>query len=104
LTLNAVQSNLKATLNRFKQDEVPFVEIPQYLSAADLFCFASVTETQDLVTMEALVPKHFLLCKERQNKRVISLGDIPPRKKPTGLSKDSSTYHLNIAHFGIGKS
>jgi glycosyltransferase involved in cell wall biosynthesis len=33
---------------------IPFVEIPQYLRAADLFCFASVTETQGLVTMEAL--------------------------------------------------
>jgi glycosyltransferase involved in cell wall biosynthesis len=33
---------------------LPFVDIPQYLSAADLFCFASVTETQGLVTMEAL--------------------------------------------------
>ena len=33
---------------------VPFAEIPDYLSAADLFCFASVTETQGLVTMEAM--------------------------------------------------
>jgi glycosyltransferase involved in cell wall biosynthesis len=28
--------------------------VPDYLKAADLFCFASVTETQGLVTMEAL--------------------------------------------------
>jgi len=33
---------------------VPFDEIPQYLNAADIFCFASVSETQGLVTMEAL--------------------------------------------------
>jgi 1,2-diacylglycerol 3-alpha-glucosyltransferase len=33
---------------------VPFEEIPDHLSAADLFCFASVTETQGLVTMEAM--------------------------------------------------
>jgi glycosyltransferase involved in cell wall biosynthesis len=33
---------------------VPFAEVPAYLKAADLFCFASVTETQGLVTMEAM--------------------------------------------------
>jgi glycosyltransferase involved in cell wall biosynthesis len=33
---------------------VEFAEIPGYLKAADIFCFASVTETQGLVTMEAL--------------------------------------------------
>lgn len=33
---------------------VPFNEIPDYLAAADLFCFASLTETQGLVTLEAL--------------------------------------------------
>lgn len=33
---------------------VPFEQVPDYLAAADLFCFASVTETQGLVTMEAL--------------------------------------------------
>lgn len=33
---------------------IPFDDIPRYLKAADLFCFASVTETQGLVTMEAL--------------------------------------------------
>ncbi|GAB4420693.1 MAG: glycosyltransferase family 4 protein [Anaerolineae bacterium] len=31
-----------------------FDQIPGYLKAADIFCFASVTETQGLVTMEAL--------------------------------------------------
>ncbi len=33
---------------------VPYEEIPSYLKAADIFCFASVTETQGLVTMEAM--------------------------------------------------
>jgi 1,2-diacylglycerol 3-alpha-glucosyltransferase len=33
---------------------VLFDEIPAYLKAADLFCFASVTETQGLVTLEAM--------------------------------------------------
>jgi hypothetical protein len=33
---------------------VPFEAIPAYLKAADIFCFASTTETQGLVTMEAL--------------------------------------------------
>jgi 1,2-diacylglycerol 3-alpha-glucosyltransferase len=33
---------------------IPFAGIPGYLKAADLFCFASVTETQGLVTMEAI--------------------------------------------------
>ena len=33
---------------------VPFDSIPRYLKAADIFCFASVTETQGLVTLEAL--------------------------------------------------
>lgn len=33
---------------------VPFAEIPHYLFAADLFCFASITETQGLVTLEAM--------------------------------------------------
>ncbi|RME76811.1 MAG: glycosyltransferase family 4 protein [Chloroflexi bacterium] len=33
---------------------LPFDQIPLYLKAADLFCFASVTETQGLVTMEAM--------------------------------------------------
>jgi 1,2-diacylglycerol 3-alpha-glucosyltransferase len=34
--------------------EVPFADVPAYLKAADLFGFASTTETQGLVTMEAL--------------------------------------------------
>ncbi len=34
--------------------KVPFKEIPSLLKAADIFGFASITETQGLVTMEAL--------------------------------------------------
>lgn len=34
--------------------KIPFADIPSYLNAADLFCFASTTETQGLVTMEAM--------------------------------------------------
>src|SRR3990172_9587449 len=34
--------------------QVPFDEIPAYLKAADIFSFASVTETQGLVTIEAM--------------------------------------------------
>ena len=33
---------------------IPFGEVPAYLKAADLFSFASVTETQGLVTIEAM--------------------------------------------------
>jgi glycosyltransferase involved in cell wall biosynthesis len=33
---------------------VPFDQIPMYLKAADLFAFASVTETQGLATLEAM--------------------------------------------------
>lgn len=33
---------------------VPFERVPIYLAASDLFCFASVTETQGLVTLEAM--------------------------------------------------
>ena len=33
---------------------IPPEEVPGYLIAADIFCFASVTETQGLVTMEAM--------------------------------------------------
>ena len=34
--------------------KVPFTEIPNYYKAADLFSFASITETQGLVTLEAM--------------------------------------------------
>jgi glycosyltransferase involved in cell wall biosynthesis len=33
---------------------VPFDQVPKYLKAADLFTFASVTETQGLATLEAM--------------------------------------------------
>jgi glycosyltransferase involved in cell wall biosynthesis len=33
---------------------LPFQEIPRYLKAADAFAFASITETQGLVTIEAM--------------------------------------------------
>jgi 1,2-diacylglycerol 3-alpha-glucosyltransferase len=33
---------------------VPFTHVPDYLFATDLFCFASTTETQGLVTLEAM--------------------------------------------------
>ena len=33
---------------------IPYEEVPAYLKAADIFGFASVTETQGLVTMEAM--------------------------------------------------
>jgi len=34
--------------------QLPFDEVPAYLKAADIFSFASVTETQGLVTIEAM--------------------------------------------------
>ena len=34
--------------------KVPFTEVPTYLKSADLFAFASITETQGLVTLEAM--------------------------------------------------
>ena len=34
--------------------QLPFEKVPTYLKAADLFSFASVTETQGLVTIEAM--------------------------------------------------
>ena len=34
--------------------KVPFAEVPNYLKAGDIFCFASVTETQGLVILEAM--------------------------------------------------
>jgi len=34
--------------------KVSFEEIPNYLKAADLFAFASITETQGIVTLEAM--------------------------------------------------
>ncbi|RMG96042.1 MAG: glycosyltransferase family 4 protein [Chloroflexi bacterium] len=34
--------------------QVPFEEMPVFLKAANIFCFASVTETQGMVTLEAM--------------------------------------------------
>ncbi|HZD55489.1 MAG TPA: glycosyltransferase [Anaerolineales bacterium] len=34
--------------------KVPFEDVPRHLKASDLFCFASLTETQGLVTVEAM--------------------------------------------------
>jgi glycosyltransferase involved in cell wall biosynthesis len=34
--------------------KIPFTDVPAYLKAADIFGFASLTETQGLVTMEAM--------------------------------------------------
>ena len=34
--------------------KIPFEEVPTYLKAADMFAFASITETQGLVTLEAM--------------------------------------------------
>ena len=34
--------------------KVPFSDVPNYLKAADLFAFASITETQGIVTLEAM--------------------------------------------------
>jgi 1,2-diacylglycerol 3-alpha-glucosyltransferase len=36
---------------------LPFSEIPAYMKAADLFGFASVTETQGLATLEAMAAR-----------------------------------------------
>ncbi|MCO6452412.1 MAG: glycosyltransferase [Caldilineales bacterium] len=33
---------------------IPFDEVPNYLHAGDVFCYASITETQGLVTVEAM--------------------------------------------------
>jgi len=34
--------------------KIPFPKVPNYLKAADCFCFASLSETQGLVTLEAI--------------------------------------------------
>lgn len=40
--------------NIYFTGQLPFESVAEYLKAADLFCFASVIETQGLVTMEAM--------------------------------------------------
>jgi 1,2-diacylglycerol 3-alpha-glucosyltransferase len=48
----ASKLNIAAQVNLV--GEIHPTEVCQYLTAADIFCFASVTETQGLVTMEAM--------------------------------------------------
>jgi 1,2-diacylglycerol 3-alpha-glucosyltransferase len=52
--LQALASELGISERVAFTGELPFSEIPSYLKAADVFTFASITETQGLVTMEAM--------------------------------------------------
>jgi len=52
--LNKVAQDLNIAGRVEFAGQIPFGDVPSYLKAADLFCFASVTETQGLVTMEAI--------------------------------------------------
>ncbi|MCL4299333.1 MAG: glycosyltransferase family 4 protein [Anaerolineae bacterium] len=52
--LEELAGNLGITSRVEFTGRVEFADIPSYLRAADVFCFASVTETQGLVTMEAM--------------------------------------------------
>lgn len=52
--LQALASELGIAKRVTFMGALPFSEIPTYLKAADAFCFASVTETQGLVTIEAM--------------------------------------------------
>ena len=53
-TLETLSAELGITDRVTGTGAVPFEQIPRYLKAADLFAFASVTETQGLVTIEAM--------------------------------------------------
>jgi len=53
-TLKQLAGELGITEHVKFTGQVPFTEIPNYLKAADLFAFASLTETQGIVTMEAM--------------------------------------------------
>ena len=53
-SLESLASELGITERVTFTGALPFEEIPRYLKAADLFAFASVTETQGLVTIEAM--------------------------------------------------
>jgi glycosyltransferase involved in cell wall biosynthesis len=53
-TLHQLADELGITERVLFAGRVPFEQIPAYLKAADLFSFASVTETQGLVTLEAM--------------------------------------------------
>lgn len=52
--LQSLASELGITERVTFTGELPFSEVTAYLKAADIFGFASVTETQGLVTMEAM--------------------------------------------------
>jgi glycosyltransferase involved in cell wall biosynthesis len=52
--LKKLAAKLDITQNVDFTGRIPFEDVPKYLKAADIFCFASVTETQGLVTMEAM--------------------------------------------------
>jgi 1,2-diacylglycerol 3-alpha-glucosyltransferase len=53
-TLEALAAELGIAERVTFTGQVPFDEVPAYLKAADIFSFASVTETQGLVTIEAM--------------------------------------------------
>ena len=53
-TLEALAAELGIAEHVTFTGPLPFAEVPCYLKAADAFTFASVTETQGLVTMEAM--------------------------------------------------
>ena len=53
-TLELLAAELGITERVTFTGQVPFDEVPAYLKAADIFSFASVTETQGLVTIEAM--------------------------------------------------
>ena len=53
-TLETLSAELGITDRVTFTGALPFEQIPRYLKAADLFAFASVTETQGLVTIEAM--------------------------------------------------
>jgi glycosyltransferase involved in cell wall biosynthesis len=53
-SLESLASELGITDRVTFTGALPFEEIPRYLKAADLFAFASITETQGLVTIEAM--------------------------------------------------
>jgi len=52
--LRQLVGELKITERVLFTGNVPFGDVPNYLKAADLFAFASITETQGLVTLEAM--------------------------------------------------
>ncbi|MCI0393339.1 MAG: glycosyltransferase [Chloroflexi bacterium] len=52
--LEALAGELGVAERVYFAGPIPMSQVPAYLKAADLFCFASITETQGLVTMEAM--------------------------------------------------